>query len=314
MGWRIGKVLILAMTISGIYLVLEKFPKERYNRTLLLWSQGQSIMRTTKELFNRNFLSQTRHLSDIRSKNQTLQDEITLSDNTCIEIKTNRHIARQFKQNGKYAIVVPKYQLIFFWSEKSACTYWKRILQFIQGINRTILHDPRSGLKTLDMFSNCKIMEIMSNEQWVKAAFVREPRERILSSYLDKGQHRHVMNEVCQINRTLSFNEFLEIIKQCNDGHWSKQLRAPEYFYKQMMVGKFSHISSFTEKLLKRIGAWNEKVANWITSSKHIYQPHATNSKNKLLAYYNNTKSQDLIFNLFSDDYRVFGYDRTYLK
>ncbi|CAC5407238.1 unnamed protein product [Mytilus coruscus] len=284
-------------------------PKDLNNRTLLPWSQDQSAIRPTKELVNRTFLQWTRHPFNIRPT-----VKITQPNNTCSDHKMNKQIIQQLKYRHSSPIVVPKYKLIFFWSEKSACTYWKRLLQFIQGINKTILHDPRSGLKTLNMFNNCKIMDMMNNEQWLKAAFVREPRERILSSYLDKGQHRHVMNEVCKINRTLSFNEFLEIIKHCKNGHWDKQFRAPEYFYKQMMVRKFSEISSYTERLLKRIGAWNEKVQNWLKSSKQIYQPHATNAKSKLVTYYNDTKSQDLIFDLFSDDYKVFGFDRTYFK
>ncbi|CAG2202518.1 unnamed protein product [Mytilus edulis] len=208
------------------------------------------------------------HLPDIRPTKQMKNGLVTPFNKTCNEHKLDKNIMQQLKYNPSSPIVVPKYKLIFFWSAKSACTYWKRLMQLIQGINRTILHDPRSGLKTLDMFSNCKIMEMMNNEQWVKAAFVREPRERILSSYLDKGQYRHVMNEVCRINRTVSFNEFLEIIKHCKNSHWDNQCRVPEYFYKQMMVGKFSEISSFTERLLKRIGAWNETVEHWLNSSK----------------------------------------------
>lgn len=125
------------------------------------------------------------------------------------------------------------------------------------------------------MFNDCNITAMMQSNQWVKAAFVREPRERILSSYLDKGQYKHVMNELCRINRQVSFYEFLEIIKRCKEGHWVQKVRAPKHFYKQMMIGKFSEISSFTERLLKRIGASNETVVYWITSSKHIYQPHS---------------------------------------
>ncbi|CAC5417102.1 unnamed protein product [Mytilus coruscus] len=290
------------------------FHKELKQQTWLPWSKDQSSIRQTKEFTNRPFLQWTRHLPDIQPTKQKPKVLVTQLNNTCNEHRLNKQIIQQLKYDLSSPIVVPKYKLIFFWSAKSACTYWKRLLQFIQGINKTILHDPRSGLKTLNMFNNCKIMEMMNNEQWLKAVFVREPRERILSAYLDKGQHRHYLNEECKINRTVSFNEFLEIIKHCKNEHWDKQFRVPEYFYKQMMVGKFSEISSFTERLLKSIGAWNEKVEHWLKSSKHIYQPHATNAKSKFLTYYKDTRSQDLIFDLFSDDYKVFGFNRTYFK
>ncbi|CAG2202540.1 CHST9 [Mytilus edulis] len=197
---------------------------ELYNRTWLPWSQNQSAIYQSKELTNPTFSHWTRHLPGNRPTKQ-----MPNGHKTC-KHKLDKKIIEQLEYNPSSPIVVPKYKLIFFWSAKSACTYWKRLMQFIQGINKTILHDPRSGLKNLNMFNKCTIMEMMHDEQWLKAVFVREPRERILSSYLDKGQHRHVMYEVCKINRTVSFNEFLEIIKHCKNSHWDNQCRVPGIF------------------------------------------------------------------------------------
>lgn len=44
-------------------------------------------------------------------------------------------------------IVVPKYKLIFFWNEKSGCTYWKRLFQHIQGIHLKKCHQSYSQPK-----------------------------------------------------------------------------------------------------------------------------------------------------------------------
>ncbi|CAC5387508.1 unnamed protein product [Mytilus coruscus] len=245
----------------------------------------------------------SRLTSDIRS--------LQHNDN-CRDYRISKHAIEQLKEYWSSPIVVPKYKLIFFWSEKSACTYWKRLFQFIQGINNTEVHNHRNGLTTLKSFSTCKIISLMYNDSWVKAAFVREPRERLLSSYLEKAQHRPVMYQLCRVNRTVSFYEFLEIIKHCRNGHWDKQVRIPEYFYEHMMVGKLFEISSFTERLLKKIGAWNEKVVAWLQLSQKLTRSHKRDAKSKLLQYYNDTKTQDLIFNLFSEDYRVFGFNMTY--
>ncbi|VDH94856.1 Hypothetical predicted protein [Mytilus galloprovincialis] len=104
-----------------------------------------------------------------------------------------------------------------------------------------------------------------------KSCICQRTRERLLSSYLDKAHHQHIMYQLCRVNRTVTFYEFLEIIKHCKNGHWDKQVRLPEYLYEQMMVGKLSEISSFTERLFKKIGAWNEKVVAWLQSSEKLY-------------------------------------------
>ncbi|VDH94167.1 Hypothetical predicted protein [Mytilus galloprovincialis] len=311
---RFKLILMVVMAFIWLYLLMQMFSDDLNKRPLLPRTRHQSDILQTRNITNQTLFPRTRNQSDIRISNKNTKFRMTQSNDNCSHYNMSKQNIKQLKGRWSSPIVVSKYKLIFFWSEKSACTYWKRLLQLIQGINKTALHNARSGLTTLKMFNDCNITAMMQSNQWVKAAFVREPRERILSSYLDKGQYKHVMNELCRINRQVSFYEFLEIIKRCKEGHWGQQVRAPKHFYKQMMIGKFSEISSFTERLLKRIGAWNETVVYWITSSKHIYQPHSTNAKSKLLTYYNNTKSQDLIFDLFSDDYNVFGFEKTYFK
>ncbi|CAC5390470.1 unnamed protein product [Mytilus coruscus] len=238
----------------------------------------------------------------------------TQPNDNCRDYRISKQAIEQLKEYWSSPIVVPKYKLIFFWNEKLACTYWKRLFQFIQGINNTEVHNHRNGLTTLKSFDTCEIIKLMYNDSWVKAAFVREHRERLLSSYLAKGQHRPVMYELCRVNRTVSFYEFLEIIKHCKNGHWDKQVRIPEYLYEQMMVGKLSEISSLTERLFKKIGAWNEKVVAWLRSKDKFRRITRTDAKTKLLQFYNDTKTQDLIFNLFSEEYRVFGFNMTYNK
>ncbi|CAG2240590.1 CHST9 [Mytilus edulis] len=211
-------------------------------------------------------------------------------------------------------IVVMKYKLIFFWNEKSGCSFWKSLLQFIQGLTHEDIHNPyENGLKYLINFEDKDIISMMYNDSWTKAVFVREPRERILSSYLDKGLNNGFMMVNCK--RTVkTFSEFLELAKQCPNAHWESQVRAPKYFYKKMMIGKMADISTFTEKLLTKIGAWNETVKYWLDSkdSEKKSRSHAQNAGDKLLQYYNNTKLQDVIFEMFEDDYIVFNFEKKY--
>ncbi|CAG2191321.1 CHST9 [Mytilus edulis] len=211
-------------------------------------------------------------------------------------------------------IVVTKYKLIFFWNEKAGCTYWKKLLQVIQGLENNEVHHPDfNGLSYLINYKDNEITEMMFDDSWTKAVFVREPRERILSCYLEKGlDNAHMMNNCAQTVK--SFIEFLNLTKTCKDPHWSSQVRAPKYFYKNMMIGKMPDILTFTEKLLTKIGAWNESVKDWIYSKdrKNKTRYHARKAEDKLFQYYNDTKTQDIIFEKYADDYDVFNFEKKY--
>ena len=155
-------------------------------------------------------------------------------------------------------IVVAKYKLFFFYNEKSGCSYWKRLLQYIQNITNTNqIHSPASNkLSYLRNFNTQTIASIymMYDKSWIKAAFVREPRERILSAYLNKVVDENALIEFCN-EYSKTFTGFLKVIKTCQNIHWNSQVRAPVHFYKNMIIGKMEHIFEFTELLLKKIGA-----------------------------------------------------------
>ena len=82
-----------------------------------------------------------------------------------------------------------------------------------------------------------------------------------------------------------------------------------------MIIGKMEHIFEFTELLLKKIGAWNNKTKLWLNSTKFADETrwHATDSKIKIMQYYNRDL-EDEIFNIYKRDYDVFNFDRTYIS
>ncbi|VDI54481.1 Hypothetical predicted protein [Mytilus galloprovincialis] len=226
---------------------------------------------------------------------------------------------RQIKRYTHYSspIVVSKYKLIFFWNEKVGCTYWKSLLQFIQGIKNKEVHDPRrNGLTYLIQFKDNDITDMMFNEAWIKAVFVREPRERVLSAFLDKGLNNSLMMDLCGRPSVKSFPEFLAVIKLCKDVHWSSQVKLPRHLYKNTIIGKMPDINKFSENLLTKIGAWNDTVKDWLHSKEQFGRTrhHATSARQKLLQYYNDTKSQDIIFEMYTDDYEVFNFDKKYFN
>lgn len=213
------------------------------------------------------------------------------------------------------AIVLLKYKLIFFWSEKSGCTYWKRIFQYIQGIKMIMTeenahHAFKNGLFTITHFKDSEVLSVMNNDSWTKVAFVREPRERILSSFLDKGLDDHFMKYFCK-KKVKSLSEFIKLIKTCKDRHWESQVRLPRCFYNHITIGYMSDIKSFTMLLLKKVGAWNDNVEKWL-QSKNVSiatRPHARNAKEKILKYYTRELEQD-IFDMYADEYDVFHFEK----
>jgi len=97
---------------------------------------------------------------------------------------------------GKYSfdmlVVIEEYKLIFFTILKVACSEWKALFRRMMGLNHQIhpkeVHNPKiNGLKYLCDYSLEEALEIMTSEEWTRAVFVREPKERILSAFLDKA-------------------------------------------------------------------------------------------------------------------------------
>lgn len=217
-------------------------------------------------------------------------------------------------------IVLPLYKLIFIWNAKAACSYWKLIFQYIQGIRlnyttvKHIHHPKQNGLLTLRKFNDVNISRMLFDPTWTKAVFVREPRERLLSAYLDKVIHSNYFKITCG-QRVNSFEEFINIIPKCPDMHWDLQVNLPEKFYKNMTIGRMDNLSQFTEDLLKKIGAWNSTVRQWLNGNGDIVrsQGHATNSSNLLSRYYN-TELENKIFIRYELDYKVFTFNKTYFS
>ncbi|XP_063438934.1 carbohydrate sulfotransferase 9-like [Mytilus trossulus] len=230
---------------------------------------------------------------------------------------TNQEL-RQIKGYGTSSpIVVKKYKLIFFWNQKAGCTYWKRLLQFIQGIKNKELHVPgRNGLTHLTQFKDSEVTEMMFDDSWIKAVFVREPRERVLSAFLEKGLNPARMRDMCRRPAVKSLSEFITLIKTCKEVHWSSQVKLPRHLYKYTWIGKMPDINTFTQNLLTKIGAWNDTVKDYLNSKEQFEKtrPHATSASEKLLQYYNDTESQDTIFKMYAADYDVFKFDKKYFK
>ena len=97
-------------------------------------------------------------------------------------------------------IVIEKYKLLFVHVPKNACTVWKLLFYRMLGhefppqpdaAQWNALHNARKNkLKYLSDYPVAFANMVMQDPAWTRAIFVRNPHERLLSAFLDKG-HGH---------------------------------------------------------------------------------------------------------------------------
>jgi hypothetical protein len=66
----------------------------------------------------------------------------------------------------------------------------------------TIQNPKENMLKTLDDYPLWKAQEMMNSPEWTKAVFLREPKERVLSAFLNKfvDDSSYFRNKCCREN------------------------------------------------------------------------------------------------------------------
>jgi hypothetical protein len=107
-------------------------------------------------------------------------------------LKENDGIYKRALWDGA-PIVVEEHKLIFFTIPKVGCTVWKQLFRRMAGSDDWRAHDShlphnplKNGLKYLYDYSPDQADRILMDPSWTRAIFVRDPKERFLSAYLDK--------------------------------------------------------------------------------------------------------------------------------
>lgn len=180
------------------------------------------------------------------------------------------------------AFVIPEYKLIFFTFPKVASSEWKRMfmrmnnnpLWCVRGGN---LHDPNlNQISTLHDFDPEIASAIMTSPSWTRAAIFREPKERVLSAFLDKAidndyysQHccrklpNVALREQC-VDQQEDFASFLHFItefpQECFDTHWQPQLgKIEEKWWPYIdMIGYQKNITHYSKHILLNITSSRE--------------------------------------------------------
>jgi Sulfotransferase family len=215
-------------------------------------------------------------------------------------------------------VVIEEYKLIFFTTAKNACTMWFLLLRRMMhiknwnevdiNVERLLPWNPEyNGLKYLYDFNISYANEIITDPQWTRAIFVRDPKERFLSAYIDKviRSKNYLLNKCCPTTGDCvepsqsNITTFLhEVAYFCHNQHWrpqNLQMTSQQWSYVNF-VGYMDTIQEDAERLLKRLGVWEKYGrSGWGSNGKeHIFQTeigdntgrmHATNAKRYLRSY-----------------------------
>lgn len=173
---------------------------------------------------------------------------------------------------------IPKAKLIFCGIPKNGMTEWIKFFRYQQG-SKDYLAKPHSKVDRYHLFmsrlSIDKARNILNDPNWTRAVFIRNPYERLLSSYMDKivGEN-YGGNEFNMQN--MSFEEFVDAIADtstldnckdpkgldvCSDPHWRPQIAMCGLDYllpKFNFIANFNHIAEHSKLLLEKVGLWEE--------------------------------------------------------
>ena len=229
-------------------------------------------------------------------------------------------------------IVIESHKLIFFTIQKVGCTVFKQLFRRMLGYDnwrysgKGLPHNPQmNGLKYLFHYPKQKASNMLANENWTKAVFIREPKERFLSAYLDKTKKEggwYIKNECCKKSRDCvpkSLEGFFNITKTCHDPHWKAQSRRVSNWDMMTFVGSFSNIHNDTKRLLLSINAWGEYgKSGWgVNGTEEIFgstkTAHATGSETSYHEHY--TKSlEEKVEMRYEKDYANEVFARHFVK
>ena len=128
-------------------------------------------------------------------------------------------------------------------------------------------HEGDGGLVRLKDLDQSKATEVMNSPEYTRVIFVRDPKERFLSTWFQKVlQYDSSIqanccrdNENCLVEEAQTLSGFVELASNCVDRHWLPQSHVMEakYWPQLDFVGHAETMAEDARKLLKKLGAWD---------------------------------------------------------
>jgi hypothetical protein len=236
-------------------------------------------------------------------------------------------------------VVVESHKLLFFTTPKVGCTVWKQLFRRMMGYDDwksqdyrlNLPHDPaNNGLKYLYNYSLEEANYMMTSAEWTRALMVRDPKMRFLSAFQKKSvknDHKFIIQKCCPdgscVSGAQSVSGFLRLVGICADDHWRLQVdRVDGQFWPYIdEILHLENAAADAEKLLRRIGAWEEFGATgWgkdgqfpIFGTKHqsVAGEHATHAERQVWNWYT-PETEEEVEAFYGEDYNhhLFNFTR----
>lgn len=197
--------------------------------------------------------------------------------------------------------VIEEFKLIFFTIPKVGCTEWKLMFRQMMGMKHprknddmNIYRNPATNnLTTLGDYSLEEAERMMTSQEWTKAVFVREPKERILSAFIDKfvntdHAQKHCCRglgmdkneyETCKVKREMKdFAYFLSLTQKCPDPHWLPQYTVidEKWWPYVNFIGYMDNIADDARRLLQSITSARDGMSAWDKFGAYGWGPNRT--------------------------------------
>ena len=246
-------------------------------------------------------------------------------------------------------IVLESHKLIFFTVPKVGCTIWKQLFRRMMGYKDwrdgwVPSRHETNGLRYLEHYSLEQATELMNSPEYTRAIFVRDPKDRLVSAYLEKtsigiqNMKRHCCNKLttqkeqgqCVKKAKSSLSGFLNVTQSVcpkNVHWWPQGLRMEaKYFPLLDFVGHMEHMAEDAERLLKRIGAWEEfGKSGWgkrgkeaiFTSKSGVFHATSPEIKGGVDAYWQRlskfytSELENVVEEVYQSDYSIPQFNLT---
>jgi hypothetical protein len=188
-------------------------------------------------------------------------------------IKRSDNIYRENDWDGA-PVVIEKYKLLFFTIPQIGDEQWKQAFRRMMGYNdwntvgeNGLPHDPATnGLKYLYQFPIEQAEKMIQSPEWTKAIFVKSPKDRFLSVYDQMNRNPKQVDQRCCPHKAGCSSSlrnmigFLELAENCYSAHWNPiSDRMEEKYWPYInFVGSIENAQADSQKLLEKIGAWEE--------------------------------------------------------
>jgi len=223
-------------------------------------------------------------------------------------------------------VVIEDSKLIFFTVPEVAATTFKQLFRRMMGYedwhetDDDIPHNPRAnGLKYLYDYDLDEAGDMLTSDEWTRAIFVRDPKERILDAFLtrvigDEAQlirHHCCKNEGrCADKAMESFLGFMKVANACCNSHWMPQTWRMEARYWPFIdyVGHVDNVAEDAQILLEKIGKWDDFGASGWGELGDLPIFGSTFEENLAKAYevmaeYYNDETEAFAETMYAEDY-----------